>query len=218
MLVRVALAAPPPPPVQPTVSVSSVSSAASYGGGGVAPGEIVVFGLDRVVDLLRLHGIEMERIPKALDGEFETYRFSNIRFAQSSVEGHVAVNFDTRTVKEHIVLPAGSCMAMLEPEAPDSLARWGLMNPVFETGFDGRVGDYLSEPIARRMMADNPELRQQFEARLAADPKFAGDPRAPGVVVSAFEVRAGRHRPVSDRENLAKVLVGPGTGPDFLTS
>jgi hypothetical protein len=40
------------------------------------------------------------------------------------------------------------------------------------------VGEYLSEPIARRMMADNPELRRQFEARLASDPQFAADTRA----------------------------------------
>jgi hypothetical protein len=52
------------------------------------------------------------------------------------------------------------------------------MNSVFETGFGGGVGEYLSEPIARRMMADNPELRKQFEARLAADPQFAADSRA----------------------------------------
>ncbi len=28
------------------------------------------------------------------------------------------------------------------------------------------------------MMADNPELRKQFEAKLASDPQFAADPRA----------------------------------------
>jgi hypothetical protein len=69
-------------------------------------------------------------------------------------------------------------MAMLEPQAPDSLARWGLMNSVFETGFGGGVGEYRSEPIARRMMADNAELRRQFEAKLASDAQFAADPRA----------------------------------------
>ena len=132
----------------------------------------------------------MERIAKPLDGEFETYRFANIKFAQGSNEGHVAVSFDARPVTEHIAVPAGSwwvplsqrrsrlIFSMLEPQAPDSLARWGLMNSVFETGFGGGVGEYLSEPIARRMMADNPELRKQFEAKLAADPKFAADPRA----------------------------------------
>src|SRR5947207_12981289 len=68
--------------------------------------------------------------------------------------------------------------SMLEPLAPDSLARWGLMNSFFETGFGGGVGEYLSEPIARRMMADNPDLRRQFEAKLSSDPQFAAEPRA----------------------------------------
>ncbi len=143
-----------------------------------------------VVDLLKLHGVEMDRTAKAQEGEFETYRFANIKFAQNSNEGHVAVNFEPRLVKEKIAMPAGSwwvplkqrrarlIVSMLEPQAPDSLARWGLMNSVFETGFGGGVGEYLSEPIARRMMADNPELRKQFEAKLAADPQFAADSRA----------------------------------------
>jgi len=144
-----------------------------------------------VVDLLKLHGVEMEKTGKALEQEFETYRFSNIKFAANSNEGHVAVSFDARPVKEKMWIPAGSywvplkqhrgrlALAMLEPQAPDSLARWGLMNSVFETGFGGGgAGVYLSEPIARRMMADNPELRQQFEAKLAGDAQFAADPRA----------------------------------------
>jgi len=145
-----------------------------------------------VVDLLKLHGVEMEKTPKPLEQEFETYRFANIKFAANSNEGHVAVSFDARPVKEKMQIPAGSywvplkqrrgrlALAMLEPQAPDSLARWGLMNSVFETGFGGggAVGEYLSEPIARRMMADNPEMRRQFEEILKADPQFAADSRA----------------------------------------
>jgi hypothetical protein len=102
-------------------------------------------------------------------------------------------------VKERIKIPAGSywvplkqrrsrlIFSLLEPQAPDSLAAWGMMNAVFFSegaggGRGGRggldLGEYLSEPIARKMMADQPELRKQFEAQLAADPKFAADPRA----------------------------------------
>src|SRR4029077_15741190 len=134
--------------------------------------------------------VEMEKTAKPLEQEFETYRFANIKFAGGSNEGHVAVSFDTRPVKEKILIPAGSwwvplkqrrarlVLAMLEPQAPDSLARWGLMNSVFQTGFRGGGGEYPSEPIARRMMADNPELRKQFEAKLAGDPQFAADAQA----------------------------------------
>lgn len=145
-----------------------------------------------VVELLKLHGVEMEKTGKPLEQEFETYRFSNIKFAGASNEGHVAVTYDSKTVKEKIFVPAGSwwvplkqrrarlVMAMLEPQAPDSLGRWGLMNSVFETGFGGGGGvrEYLSEPIARRMMADNPELRKQFEEKLASDGTFAADAQA----------------------------------------
>ena len=143
-----------------------------------------------VVDLLKLHGVEMDRTAAPIEQELETYRFNNVKFAAAVNEGHVAVSFEPRVVKEKMMFPAGSwwvpmkqrrarlILNMLEPQAPDSLARWGLMNSVFETGFGGGVGEYLSEPIARRMMADNPALRQQFEAKLAADPKFAADPRA----------------------------------------
>jgi hypothetical protein len=143
-----------------------------------------------VVDLLQLHGVEMEKTVQPLEREFETYRFDNIKFAASSNEGHVAVSFDARPVKEMMRIPAGSywvplrqrrgrlALAMLEPQAPDSLARWGLMNPVFETGFGSGAGEYLSEPIARRMMAGDAGLRRQFEARLAADAPFAADARA----------------------------------------
>ena len=103
------------------------------------------------------------------------------------------MNFEVQPVKEKIALPAGSywvpmkqrrarlILSMLEPQAPDSLARWGLMYPVFEgggRGGGGGVGEYLSEPIARRMMADSPELRKQFEEKLASDPQFAADRNA----------------------------------------
>jgi len=148
-------------------------------------------------DLLALHGVEMERTTKPIEQEFETYRFSKVTFGNGPQEGHIAVNFDVQPVKEKIWLPAGSywipmkqrrarlILSMLEPQAPDSLAHWGLLYSVFEgMGGGGRggrgngVGEYLSEPIARRMMADSPELRKQFEEKLASDPQFAADRNA----------------------------------------
>ena len=142
-----------------------------------------------IADELALHGVDIERTTKPVEREFETYRFSNIKFANASNEGHVMLNFDTRMVTEKIAIPAGSfwvpmkqrrarlILSMLEPDAPDSLAKWGFLNAAFE-GRGEAVGEYLSEPIARRMMADSPELRKQFEAKLASDTQFAADSRA----------------------------------------
>jgi hypothetical protein len=143
-----------------------------------------------LAELLALHGVEMERTAKPIEQEFETYRFTGRKFAGSPFEGHVMVDFEVKPVREKVAFPAGSywipmkqrrarlILSMLEPQAPDSFARWGLMNQVFEGGGRGGVGEYLSEPIARRMMADSPELRKQFEERLAADAKFAADRQA----------------------------------------
>jgi hypothetical protein len=152
-------------------------------------GYLIPAAWSEVVEVLRLHGVEMERTAKTIEQEFETYRFSNTKFGTAPVEGHIGVTFEAKAVKERIAIPAGSwwvplkqrrgrlVLSMLEPQAPDSLARIGLMLTAFGGGGEG-VGEYLSEPIARRMMADSPELRKQFEAKLASDPQFAADARA----------------------------------------
>ena len=155
-------------------------------------GYLIPVAWKELADVLQLHGVDVERMTKPVEQEFETYRFSNTKFAATSFEGRVMLDFDAKPVKERVKIPVGSfwvpmkqrrarlILSMLEPQAPDSLAKWGFLNPVFEGGGRGGagVGEYLSEPIARRMMADSPELRKEFEAKLASDPKFAADPQA----------------------------------------
>ncbi len=142
-----------------------------------------------IAALLELHGVETHHILAPVEKEFETYRFSNTKFATQSFEGRVMVStIDVKPVKEKMLFPAGSywvpmkqslarlIQAMLEPAAPDSLIRWGFLNAVLERG-EG-AGDYITEPVARRMMADSPELRKEFEAKVASDPAFAADRNA----------------------------------------
>ena len=137
---------------------------------------------------LALHDVKMERTMKPIEGEFETYRFTNVKFGPNSFEGRVAVNFDAALTTEKRVIPAGAywvpanqrsarlIMAMLEPAAPDSLLHWGFANAIFERQ-DG-PGAYITEPMARIMMAASPDLKREFEARVASDAAFAADPAA----------------------------------------
>jgi hypothetical protein len=157
-------------------------------------GYLIPAAFSSAADLLKLHGVEMSRTEKPLDQVFETYRFTSAKFAAGATEGHVMLTVEPRLVKEKIFIPAGSywvpmnqrrarlILSLLEPNAPDSIAAWGLLDSVFEGGGrggrGGPIGEYLSEPIARRMMADQPELRKQFEQKLASDQQFAADPRA----------------------------------------
>ncbi|MGN6593223.1 MAG: M14 family zinc carboxypeptidase [Terriglobales bacterium] len=153
-------------------------------------GYLIPAGWNQIADELRFQGIEMHRLTAPVTQEFETYRFSNVKFANRAFEGHVMVDFDAKLVTEKITIPANSwwvpmkqrrsrlILALLEPMAPDSLIRWGFMDPVFDRAGRDMPNPYLSEPLARRVAAAHPELMQQFEAALAADPAFAQDPQA----------------------------------------
>jgi hypothetical protein len=97
------------------------------------------------------------------------------------VSAKLAKATETRTV------PAGSlyvplddplapvAIQLLEPEGPDSLFAWGEMSAALETKeyIDTRV----LEPIALKMLKDDPKLAAEWETRLK-DPKFAADARA----------------------------------------
>ncbi|GAF78109.1 unnamed protein product, partial [marine sediment metagenome] len=71
---------------------------------------------------------------------------------------------------------ANVAVNLLEPEAPDSLLRWGVFNAIFEQkeGADARV----LEKLARDMLAKDASLKAEFETRLKNDPAFAADAHA----------------------------------------
>lgn len=93
-----------------------------------------------------------------------------------------------RVVREKIAYPAGSAVVpldqraakvaihLLEPQGPDSFVAWGFFDAIFEQKEFGE--DYVVEKLAREMLAKDPRLAAEFEAKLAADPKFARSPEA----------------------------------------
>ena len=65
---------------------------------------------------------------------------------------------------------------LLEPQAPDSFFQWGFFLSILSR--TEYVEGYVMEPTGERMLAEDPALRAEFDARLAEDPDFAADPRA----------------------------------------
>jgi murein tripeptide amidase MpaA len=152
-------------------------------------GFIIPLQWKEMADELKLHGVQMEIIPKELDQEFETWRFSDVKSATSGEAG-LLMDYTLNPVKEKIDVPAGSwwvplhqsrarlIMALLHPAAPDALIRIGFAASVFQQM--GRIGanPYLSVPIATKVAEEHPEWMQEFEAKIKADPTFAADPQA----------------------------------------
>jgi hypothetical protein len=140
-----------------------------------------------VIERLGLHGVRTERLERAIEGEFETFHFSNPRFAPQPFEGRILVSFQPAPVVRKVRVPAGAvyvplrqraarvAINLLEPDAPDSLVRWGFFHAIFEQ--KEYFSDYIMEPIAREMANRHPELRVEFEKRLASDAAFAKNPR-----------------------------------------
>ncbi len=138
-----------------------------------------------VIARLRAHRIEISRLNRSLSIDAEFDRAEQIALSAKSFEGRQMVESWTLVqVRRQRDFAAGSVLVeadqalavlaaeMLQPGAPDSLARWGFFNAVFEDKeyFEARV----MEELARKMLAERPELRDAFELALM-QATFAGD-------------------------------------------
>jgi zinc carboxypeptidase len=134
------------------------------------------------------HGIQMERIDFPREMEVETYRLDDAKTGAEPFEGHMPVTVNPSPIRRRLTFPAGSvriptdqplgdlAALLLEPGCPDSFFRWGFMLELLDR--TEYVEDYVMEPMAERMLAENPELRKNFQDKLRDDSAFRGDPRA----------------------------------------
>lgn len=143
----------------------------------------------RLGDILALHGIESERIEAPVEVEVELLRLPDAALAAEAYEGQVQVT-PGEPVRETAPVRYGPgalrvptaqdggtlAVLMLEPGSADSFFQWGLMLEVLQRTeyFEA----YVMEPMARRMLALDPELARAFRERIEADADFAADPRA----------------------------------------
>ena len=140
-----------------------------------------------VIANLETHGIEMERTSSPRTLEVEMYRLEEPEFAAAPFEGRIQVTAKPVTERRRETFPKGSvriptdqplgelAALLLEPESPDSLFQWGFFHEVFQR--TEYVEGYVMEPMAERMLAEDPALAAEFEKRLE-DEEFANNPRA----------------------------------------
>jgi hypothetical protein len=140
-----------------------------------------------VIERLSLHGIRMTQLNKPTSITAQQYQFSDPLFSSADYEGHQTVTATTTIHKINTLLPAGSvriptdqplgdlAMLLLEPQAEDSLFYWGMFNTIFtRTEY---IEDYAVEPLAAKMLLDNPALQAEFDQALK-DPDFAKNSQA----------------------------------------
>jgi hypothetical protein len=159
----------------------SITPPAAY----VIPGEWKV-----IIDKLDEHGIAYRRIGHPMKQvDAEAYQLSDPKWADVPFEGHLMLrSFSLQAKPTEVTLPAGSIVVpmnqraaniaieLLEPQAPDSLLRWGYLNAIFEPKEYGEPR--VLEKLARDMMVKDPKLKAEFEQKLHDDPAFAASSRA----------------------------------------
>lgn len=138
------------------------------------------------IEVLHAHGVRFRSLADSTSIEVESYKLTNLRWPYEPFEGRHMPQFDVERTTETREFPAGSIVIpvaqplgklilnLLEPEAPDSFARWGFFNAIFEE--KEYAEHYVLETLAREMMQNDPELKSEFEARVASDPDFAASP------------------------------------------
>jgi hypothetical protein len=141
-----------------------------------------------VIELLDVHGVRYERITAPREVDVTMYRFTDPKFATQQFEGHVRVTAGATPEKHRERFPAGSlristdqdlgtlAVLLLEPASPDSLFQWGFFNSILST--TEYVEAYIMEPMAERMLAEDPKLAEEFRRKIESDAAFRGNPTA----------------------------------------
>jgi hypothetical protein len=141
-----------------------------------------------MAEKLRVHGLRFQRLEKAVPtAQVEVFRATEVKFRPQSYESRQPLNVQGAWKRESQPLPAGTLYVpvaqpgvellahLLEPLGPDSLVAWGYFNAHFEQ--KEYVEDYVLEPFARQLLAQDAAVKAAWEERLK-DPAFAADPRA----------------------------------------
>lgn len=140
------------------------------------------------LDVLLLHGVNLEYLSESTTVPVESYRFTEAKWSEEPYEGRHRLKTRYDAFNERRTFPAGTAVVLLnqrtnrvavhllEPKAPDSFVGWGYFDAIFEQ--KEYVEDYVMVPLAEQMLAADSSLRAEFESRLESDSTFAADPEA----------------------------------------
>ncbi len=141
-----------------------------------------------IVDILKLHGVNVQIVNKPTNAIVEKYKFKNVKFAKFPYEGRFEPKFSYDTELDTITIQTGDFKIntaqrtvgiiahLLEPKGPDSFVSWGFFYAIFER--KEYFESYSMEPIAEKMYNENPELRKEFDLKIKTDEKFKNNSRA----------------------------------------
>ncbi len=150
---------------------------------------IIPQGWWKVIEILSLNKVTMERLEKDSVIEVSAFRIENLKAMSSAYEGHHKnTNVDGKWNKEKILFLKGDyiihlnqeknryLVEMLEPMGDDSFLSWNFFDGVMQA--KEYYSDYRWNPVAEKYLEDNPALKKELEQKKKADTTFANNTAA----------------------------------------
>ena len=139
-----------------------------------------------LIERLRIHGVQMETAEAPRTVAVDMLRLVDPKVSARTNEGHVPITVtQVRTEARDWTFPPGSvrvptdqpmgdvAILLLEPQSSESFFAWGMFPEVLNRV--EYIEAYAIAPLAEKMLAADPALKAEFEAKLAAEPAFAAD-------------------------------------------
>lgn len=140
-----------------------------------------------IIELMKLHGIKVEKLTKPKKLIVEKYRFDeSTSWQRRPFEGRIMVNTKYKVLKDTIIAKVNDFIIptnqrtvkviayLLEPKSSDYYVAWGFFNSIFER--KEYYEDYVMEKLAEDMYNKNVTLRMEFEEKIKTDSTFASSP------------------------------------------
>lgn len=155
----------------------------------VPEGYIVPFAWEGVIDRLKVNGVQMQQLQSDTTLTVETYYIDSFEPARRATQGHYFnSNVKMRTVTQEVeyfrgdyIVPVNQrskkyIITMLEPQSESGFFAWNF----FDSFLEGQ--DWYSvwgfESHLKKLLDDDPSLREAFEKAKQSDARVASDPVA----------------------------------------
>lgn len=139
---------------------------------------------ERVVNLLKLNGVQMKQISADSEIEVQAYYIEDYKSTSKPFEGHfLHTQVKLRTVEQKLKYYAGDYIVYtnqkqnryivetLEPQGVDSFFAWNFFDSIL--GQKEHFSAYVFEDDAAEMLKTDAVLKGKFEAEKARNPEFA---------------------------------------------
>ncbi len=142
-----------------------------------------------IIERLHAHGIAFDELSEATTVRVTLARVVNPQPTAAPFESRHPLKFERLAWETRDeTYPAGSvrvstdqplgdlAMMLLDPVSDDSFLAWGFFPEILQR--TEYIEGYVIAPLAEKMLTDDPKLKAEFEAKLAAEPEFAKNPTA----------------------------------------